>query len=109
MGHEDVIQPVSAAGDEKRAMDAGSDVEKMVSPQEPTLKRKLKSRHLQMIAIGTRNPVNPLYLLPSETHTLQVEPSAQVSSLGVEVPLLRLALRAPSLPTSSLAPSCIQS
>ena len=58
MGQEDVIQPVSVGGYEKRVTENGSDVEKLMSPQEPTLKRKLKSRHLQMIAIGTRNPVN---------------------------------------------------
>jgi amino acid permease len=52
MGHDDAIQPVSAGMDEKRAMEPGSDEEKLVMTQSPTLKRKLKSRHLQMIAIG---------------------------------------------------------
>lgn len=35
------------------ASDEGHDAEKQALSQRPELKRKLKSRHLQMIAIGT--------------------------------------------------------
>jgi hypothetical protein len=64
MGQVDDIHP-AAVGDEKSsatspdgqalkgAIEPNSDVEKLVVGQAPTLKRKLKSRHLQMIAIGT--------------------------------------------------------
>lgn len=67
MGQDDVIMPAAVAGDEKfsNGVDVNSDVEKLVVRQEPVLQRKLKSRHLQMIAIGM---VMPQRFLPLEAY-----------------------------------------
>jgi amino acid permease len=63
MGQSDDISPVGAHGGEKKVKvdsalkvdgsdSSTQDAEKQGITQNPDLKRKLKSRHLQMIAIG---------------------------------------------------------
>ena len=59
MGPSDVIAPAPVAGEKVTKSSSssasggfGNDTEKQTVPQLPDLKRKLKSRHLQMIAIG---------------------------------------------------------
>jgi len=69
---------------------SGDDVEKQGLCELPQLKRRLKSRHLQMIAIGMSNPV------PARTGTdfLKVVPLELVCSLDLEELLLNLDLLA---------------
>lgn len=49
---DDTINVSPDVGEKKISMASNEDVEKQVVSGLPVLKRKLKSRHLQMIAIG---------------------------------------------------------
>ncbi|PSN61484.1 hypothetical protein BS50DRAFT_152542 [Corynespora cassiicola Philippines] len=51
-GPSDEITPKMSGHSVKSAAHSGSDLEKQASPQEGQLQRKLKSRHLQFVAIG---------------------------------------------------------
>lgn len=102
-----VNEPHSDSGNSHDGM---HDVEKHGANREslpvPDLKRKLKSRHLQMIAIGLS-----FYPLRSRLLSLlsQVAQSELVSSLVVELPSQMLALQALSSHTSLSDPSSTQS
>lgn len=48
----DAINASPDVGEKKTSMASNEDVEKQILSGVPVLKRKLKSRHLQMIAIG---------------------------------------------------------
>lgn len=66
-------------------------------PQLPELQRRLKSRHLQMIAMGKNSELYPIFVLILILIVILLKevPSVQVCLLAVEVQLL---LQAPLAP-----------
>lgn len=76
------------------------DPEKQAVSERPELQRKLKSRHLQMIAIGVSTLARLVFL----THERQVVQLELVCSLEAVVLLRRLAQQELSLRTFSLEP-----
>lgn len=77
---------------------SASDLEKQQTPQADELKRKLSSRHLQFVAIGTLLTRSSQV---SSADLLQAELSVLVSSLLVEARSTQLAPQAHCLPMSS--------
>jgi hypothetical protein len=96
----DAIQPVpvgeknvsSTRPDDASEHSGSEDAEKQVLEHAPELKRKLKSRHLQMIAIGMRSRVLPKIHLADIN---QVEPLEQVSLSDLEGQSLNLGQQVP--------------
>jgi amino acid transporter len=54
VGPDDAVTPMGAYGvSDKSLPNSTSDMEKQTAPEGQQLQRKLKSRHLQFVAIGT--------------------------------------------------------
>jgi amino acid transporter len=56
VGPEEPITSMAYGGSQKSLPNPESDVEKQVAPEGQQLQRKLKSRHLQFVAIGIYLP-----------------------------------------------------
>ena len=104
----DYITPKMDNHSSKSVANSTGDLEKQQTPPAYELKRKLSSRHLQFVAIGTYIPSasTPQYL---DTNTLQAELSVLVCSSPVEARSTQLAPQARCSPMSSSVPSSTRS
>lgn len=119
MNKPDAIKPAGGILEESKDTISSSpdlehsrnDVEKQIVSPLPDLKRKLKSRHLQMIAIGKLDFCSHFYSRVFVTYNgkLQVVLSVQVYSSVVVVQLRNLDQLEPLLPISSWGRSYILS